>query len=113
MLASVAFVESAQLLVSVRCVNRMGLGNVSTSVIELDTALRHPGELCCFHEKGAPRIIKGSWRIIRGNKIIWSFGIVAFGDQGFKGQGPALETPDRSLKEKARAFNRGHHTKLS
>ena len=45
MLASVPLAESAELFVSVRCVNRMGLEAETASVIELDTAPRHAGEI--------------------------------------------------------------------
>ena len=44
MLASIALAESSELLVSLRCVNRMGLGAVSAKFVELDTALRQAGE---------------------------------------------------------------------
>ena len=47
MLASLTLVESVELFVSVRCVNRMGLSTNSddTRFIELDMALRHAGEI--------------------------------------------------------------------
>ena len=45
MLASVPLAASAELFVSVRCVNRMGLEAETASFLELDTALRRAGEL--------------------------------------------------------------------
>ena len=47
MLALAALAESVELFVSVRCVNRMGLDADSnnSNFIELDTALRHAGEI--------------------------------------------------------------------
>ena len=45
MLASVPLATSAELFVSVRCVNRMGLEAETASFLELGTALRRAGEL--------------------------------------------------------------------